>query len=78
MNKTQMPKQITTQSFSGYDNIKFVENRGLIYPLTPCCDASATGTEWGTACRSCYEEIDSSFGICWTPDEFKEEFGICQ
>ncbi len=31
-------------------------------PLTECCGASATGTEWGTACRVCYEEVDASFG----------------
>lgn len=34
-------------------------------PLTPCCNASATGTEWGTACRACYEDVDDSFGLIY-------------
>ena len=26
------------------------------YVLTPCCQASGTGVEWGIACRACYRE----------------------
>jgi len=55
-----------------YENIAYVESYGLVYPLTPCCQASAKGTEYGTACRACYAEIDPVFGICWTTAEFEE------
>lgn len=51
-------------------NVEFVVSDGLAYALTDCCQASATGTDDGTACRSCYELIDSSFGSCWTLVEF--------
>jgi hypothetical protein len=30
--------------------------------LTPCCNASATGTEYGIACRSCHSECDPMLG----------------
>ena len=43
---------------------QIVASHGMIYPLTPCCKASATGTEYGTACRSCYQEIDPMYGFC--------------
>jgi hypothetical protein len=35
----------------------------MYYLLTPCCDASATGVEYGTACRGCYQGIDPFYGI---------------
>lgn len=44
-----------------------------VYPLTPCCQASAKGSIAGdypaTVCRNCYEEVDDSFGDCWQPTE---------
>lgn len=36
-----------------------------ISPLTPCCCAAATGTEWGICCKGCYEDVDPMFGSCW-------------
>lgn len=39
---------------------------GLLYFLTPCCGASATGTIGGTGCRGCYELIDPLYGMCVT------------
>jgi hypothetical protein len=51
-------------------DVEFVESDGLVYGLTECCQASATGTDDGTACRSCYELVDSSLGACWTVAEF--------
>jgi hypothetical protein len=44
-----------------------------IYPLTPCCQASAkvfTATGEGrVVCRACYKEIHPLFGACWLPDD---------
>lgn len=69
------PTIVGKYDFDLYREITFVESHGLVYPLTPCCEASATGTDYGTACRSCYEEVSSMFGACWTPEEFANEFG---
>ncbi len=33
------------------------------YLLTPCCQATATGTEFGIACRGCYEEGYEEYGM---------------
>lgn len=33
-----------------------------LYGLTACCHASATGTEYGLACRACYAECSDSLG----------------
>ncbi|HNI35843.1 MAG TPA: hypothetical protein PLV93_10610 [Microthrixaceae bacterium] len=30
--------------------------------LTPCCEASVTGTADGVACRACYEVVDPLLG----------------
>jgi|LakMenEpi03Aug12_release.lakeMendotaPanAssembly.Ray.scaffolds.fasta_scaffold01021_69 hypothetical protein len=51
-------------------DVEFVESDGLVYGLTECCQASATGTDDGTACRSCYEPVADSLGSCWTVAEF--------
>ncbi len=64
------PIVIGEYDFAGYMNIRFVRSYGLVYPLTPCCEASATGTEYGIACRSCYEEIDSAFGMAISVEEW--------
>lgn len=41
---------------------------GTVYPLTPCCAASAKGSMAGdepaTVCRACYHEIDPMLGDC--------------
>jgi hypothetical protein len=44
-------------------NGSIVKNDYMAYMLTPCCEASATGTTYGTACRACYNEIDSFYGM---------------
>lgn len=33
-----------------------------LYPLTPCCHATGTGTDYGTACRNCYRLVGWYFG----------------
>lgn len=33
-----------------------------LFPLTPCCHASGTGSGEGVACRNCYAYVDSYFG----------------
>lgn len=35
---------------------------GMVYFLSPCCRASATGTEHGAACRACYTPLPSIYG----------------
>lgn len=39
-----------------------VDSEGIVYALTPCHNASATGSMGVTACRVCYEEVDDYFG----------------
>lgn len=36
-----------------------------IYPLTPCCQACATGTDGGVACKGCWNYVDAEYGDCW-------------
>ena len=64
------PIVIGEYDFAGYINITFVRSYGMVYPLTPCCEASATGTQHGIACRSCYGEIDCSFGFAVSVEEW--------
>jgi hypothetical protein len=40
-----------------------------LYPLTPCCQASAKGSGSAVVCRGCYQEIDTLFGMSWLPGE---------
>lgn len=44
------------------DGYVVVESGSMKFGLTPCCFTSATGTEDGIACRSCYTEVDWSLG----------------
>jgi hypothetical protein len=60
-----------TYELDGIPDVEFVESYGQVYALTDCCQASATGTDDGTACRSCYDLIDSAYGSSWTPAEFE-------
>lgn len=34
-----------------------------LFPLTPCCDAAATGSVGGIACKGCYELVDAKYGV---------------
>jgi hypothetical protein len=59
--------------FGENDNVQFVQNeQGLVYPLTPCCQATAKGMDEYIGCRNCYEEVDSMLGACWTAEEWPE------
>jgi len=49
----------------GEDEIAVYASEGVKYPVTDCCQATAKGTDWGTCCRVCYEEVDSMFGMYW-------------
>lgn len=49
--------------------VQWVTDGRLVWPTTPCCGASATGTMDGTACRSCYTEVDPYFGLAFTMAE---------
>lgn len=70
MTTTHEPVLVGKYAFADHEDVTFVKAYGLIYPLTTCCQATATGTEWGTACRACYEEIDTAFGACWRETEW--------
>lgn len=37
---------------------------GMLYPLTECCGASATGSGSGVACRACYRPVADALGWC--------------
>lgn len=56
------------------DGGTFATCDGIVYFLTECCGASATGTEHGTACRGCYRPIDSRLGMAWTANEFVAQY----
>lgn len=47
---------------------------GIAYPLTTCCGATGKGGGHGVICRSCYEDVDYSFGGGWTIDAMPAEF----
>ena len=57
--------------YAGYQDVEFVKCCGVIYPLTPCCHASAKGCDGYTGCRKCYAEVPSEFGAGWYEDEWK-------
>jgi hypothetical protein len=67
------PTTIGFFPFGENERVEFVQNEdGLVYPLTPCCGATAKGMDWYIGCRSCYEEVDSMLGACWTAEEWPE------
>lgn len=70
------PKVIGLYPYAEHERVLFVELHDWIYPLTVCCGASAKGSDIGTVCRSCYQEISSLMGMCWTHEEFAREFGL--
>jgi hypothetical protein len=39
-----------------------------VYPLTVCCRATGKGCDGYVGCRSCYAEVDPSYGSCWEAD----------
>lgn len=57
--------------YAGYPDVEFVKSGGVIYPLTPCCQASAKGCDGYIGCRKCYTEVDPAFGAGWCEDEWK-------
>lgn len=56
--------------YMGHDSVQFAKCAGLIYPLTPCCNASAKGCDGYIGCRKCYQELEPGFGACWAEDEW--------
>lgn len=40
-------------------------NAGIVFYLSPCCSASATGSGNGVACRACYRPIADALGMGW-------------
>lgn len=73
---TGAPEVVGTYTLGGeWCDIKatIVRNGDLYYPLTPCCQATGTGTDDGTCCRVCYDNVDSIFGIVWTELEWTKE-----
>jgi hypothetical protein len=39
-------------------------DRVMVYPLTPCCNASGKGGGYGVVCRNCYQDVASGYGSC--------------
>jgi hypothetical protein len=68
------PKSIGRFTLYDIENVEFVQCDTAIYPLTECCSAVATGTEWGTCCKDCYHEVDTAFGAVWTVGEQWETY----
>ena len=60
----------TSESLDFVTIAKFAHSDSIVYLLTTCCGASATGTEHGTACRACYKPIPDTMGMAWTADQF--------
>lgn len=38
---------------------------GIVYRLTPCCEASSKGSGDGVVCRACYQPLDTKYGEAW-------------
>lgn len=51
------------------------ESMGMRYYLTPCCGASAKGSESGIVCRACYYLIDEALGGLPEWDPLTEVYG---
>lgn len=70
VNYTQLPDRYPLEVESGTDYVHMMRVDGprgtYYYPLTPCCDASAKGTEWGPSCRKCYRDLPEVYGITLT------------
>lgn len=64
------PTLVGVFHFAGVDGVKFVRCHGVIYPLTPCCNASAKGSASGVVCRACYEVLPEGWGAGWTESEW--------
>jgi hypothetical protein len=60
--------EIIDPNTGGKVHVTLIAKEWMASPLTTCCNASATGTENGPACRACYEEVDWEFGDCWTTE----------
>ena len=60
-------------TFDGIPGIKFAQAGSIVYPLTPCCNASAKGSEGGIVCRKCYHEVPPGFGMGWSGNAWARE-----
>jgi hypothetical protein len=70
---TNEPTYLGTFEVWGEEDIAVYSSYGVIYPVTDCCQATAKGTSWGICCRSCYNEVDSLFGMGWDQAEWAED-----
>jgi hypothetical protein len=54
---------------SEFDGVQLAVCDDMAYYLTSCCQASAKGCEFGTACRACYSPIDDWMGDAAMTDD---------
>jgi hypothetical protein len=52
---------VTTNGVTVLDG-KLAVSDGIVYLLTPCCQASGKGMQSGVGCRACYRPVDSVYG----------------
>ena len=71
---TTLPAPVTSTGGDLVLDATFAASDGVVYFLTECCGASATGTTRGTACRGCYRPLDDRFGMAWMADTFEAEY----
>ncbi|MGA0848624.1 MAG: hypothetical protein ACO3RX_01615 [Chthoniobacterales bacterium] len=69
MTDTNTPKSLGWFD-DGNGAVEWFTAHGLVYPVTPCCRATAKGGEYGIICRACYQPIDEFFGLCFDEDEY--------
>lgn len=61
-----MPATIAAPTLLAEDMIgRLVLADGMVYYLTSCCGASATGSADGVACRACYRPVSHELGRGW-------------
>lgn len=57
--------------YMGHKDVQFAKCDGIIYPLTPCCQASAKGCDGYVGCRKCYQPLDCGFGAAWDESQWE-------
>jgi hypothetical protein len=64
----------TPKSLGWFDDgdgaVEWFIGYGIVYPVTPCCRATAKGGEYGVICRKCYADIDDFYGMGFTEEEY--------
>jgi len=54
-------------AFGKYGSI--FEHNGYQFFVTPCCEATATGTDYGVVCRNCYKEVSWAYADVWPAED---------